>query len=99
MTIGSADMAGSLRKAGCCMCGERRRRASAPTRLGATLSLQTQRLPSLVRGRTFPRMGRTADYSNERCPVAAALQVVGDPWTLLILRDAFFGVRRFDEWQ
>jgi DNA-binding HxlR family transcriptional regulator len=31
--------------------------------------------------------------------VAAALQVVGDPWTLLILRDAFFGVRRFDEWQ
>jgi DNA-binding HxlR family transcriptional regulator len=44
-------------------------------------------------------MGRTADYSNERCPVAAALQVVGDPWTLLILRDAFFGVRRFDEWQ
>jgi DNA-binding HxlR family transcriptional regulator len=44
-------------------------------------------------------MGRTADYSNERCAVAAALQVVGDPWTLLILRDAFFGVRRFDEWQ
>jgi DNA-binding HxlR family transcriptional regulator len=44
-------------------------------------------------------MGRTADYSNERCPVAAALQVVGDPWTLLILRDAFFDVRRFDEWQ
>ncbi len=31
--------------------------------------------------------------------MAAALQVVGDPWTLLILRDAFFGVRRFDEWQ
>ena len=44
-------------------------------------------------------MGRTADYSKERCAVAAALQVVGDPWTLLILRDAFFGVRRFDEWQ
>ena len=44
-------------------------------------------------------MGRTADYSKERCSVAAALQVVGDPWTLLILRDAFFGVRRFDDWQ
>src|ERR1700677_3294493 len=44
-------------------------------------------------------MGRTANYSNEHCSVAAALQVVGDPWTLLILRDAFFGVRRFDEWQ
>lgn len=44
-------------------------------------------------------MGRTANYSNERCSVAAALAVVGDPWTLLILRDAFFGVRRFDDWQ
>jgi len=31
--------------------------------------------------------------------VAAALSVVGDPWTLLILRDAFSGVRRFDDWQ
>jgi DNA-binding HxlR family transcriptional regulator len=44
-------------------------------------------------------MGRTADYSNERCSVAGALEVVGDPWSLLILRDAFFGVRRFDEWR
>jgi DNA-binding HxlR family transcriptional regulator len=44
-------------------------------------------------------MGRTANYSNERCSVAAALSVVGDPWTLLILREAFFGVRRFDDWQ
>ena len=44
-------------------------------------------------------MGRTADYSRETCSVAAALSVVGDPWTLLILREAFFGVRRFDEWQ
>jgi DNA-binding HxlR family transcriptional regulator len=44
-------------------------------------------------------MGRTANYSNESCSVAATLSVVGDPWTLLILRDAFFGVRRFDDWQ
>jgi DNA-binding HxlR family transcriptional regulator len=44
-------------------------------------------------------MGRTANYSNESCSVAAALSVVGDPWTLLILRDAFFGVQRFDDWQ
>ncbi|HEY2706435.1 MAG TPA: helix-turn-helix domain-containing protein [Caulobacteraceae bacterium] len=44
-------------------------------------------------------MGRTANYSKEHCSVAAALSVVGDPWTLLILRDAFFGVRRFDDWQ
>jgi len=44
-------------------------------------------------------MGRTADYSRETCSVAAALAVVGDPWTLLILRDAFAGVRRFDDWR
>src|ERR1700733_13992156 len=44
-------------------------------------------------------MGRTANYAKEQCSVAASLQVVGDPWTLLILRDAFFGVRRFDDWQ
>lgn len=44
-------------------------------------------------------MGRTADYSRQRCPIAATLEVVGDPWTLLILRDAFAGVNRFEQWQ
>ena len=44
-------------------------------------------------------MGRTADYTHERCSVAATLEVVGDPWTLLILRDAFAGVKRFEQWQ
>src|SRR5665213_3669367 len=44
-------------------------------------------------------MGRTADYSQQVCSVAATLEVVGDPWTLLILRDAFGGVRRFEQWQ
>jgi DNA-binding HxlR family transcriptional regulator len=44
-------------------------------------------------------MGRTANYSREHCSVAATLSVVGDPWTLLILRDAFYGVQRFDDWQ
>lgn len=31
--------------------------------------------------------------------MAATLEVVGDPWTLLILRDAFAGVQRFEQWQ
>ena len=44
-------------------------------------------------------MGRTADYSHQVCSVAATLEVVGDPWTLLILRDAFAGVHRFEQWQ
>jgi DNA-binding HxlR family transcriptional regulator len=47
----------------------------------------------------MPAMGRTADYSHQVCSVAATLEVVGDPWTLLILRDAFAGVSRFEQWQ
>jgi DNA-binding HxlR family transcriptional regulator len=34
-----------------------------------------------------------------RCSVARTLSVVGDRWTLLILRDAFLGVRRFEQLQ
>lgn len=44
-------------------------------------------------------MGRTANYSDQCCSVAATLEVVGDPWTMLILREAFKGVRRFEQWQ
>ena len=31
------------------------------------------------------------------CSIASTLKVIGDKWTLLILRDAFRGVRRFDD--
>lgn len=44
-------------------------------------------------------MGRTADYSNESCSIAASLEVIGDPWTILVIRDAFQGVTRFEQWQ
>jgi len=44
-------------------------------------------------------MGRTADYSRQSCTIAATLEVIGDPWTLLVIRDAFNGVRRFEQWQ
>jgi DNA-binding HxlR family transcriptional regulator len=37
-------------------------------------------------------------YSQD-CPVARTLDVVGDRWTLLILRDLFMGVSRFSEFQ
>lgn len=33
------------------------------------------------------------------CPVARGLDVIGDWWSLLIIRDAFDGVRRFSEFQ
>jgi DNA-binding HxlR family transcriptional regulator len=38
-------------------------------------------------------------YENQRCSIASALEIVGERWTLLILRDAFLGVRRFDHFQ
>lgn len=33
------------------------------------------------------------------CPLARALDLIGDRWTLAILREAFYGVRRFDQMQ
>ncbi|MCW5747372.1 MAG: helix-turn-helix transcriptional regulator [Alphaproteobacteria bacterium] len=42
---------------------------------------------------------RRTSFAHMNCSIAAALDVVGDPWTLLILRDAMYGVRRFDEFQ
>ena len=36
-------------------------------------------------------------YADDRCSMARALEVVGERWTLLIVRDAFFGVRRFGD--
>ena len=39
------------------------------------------------------------DYVDQDCALARALEVVGERWTLLILRDAFFGVRRFSDFQ
>ena len=37
--------------------------------------------------------------ADEACSVARAVAVIGDRWTLMILRDCFLGVRRFDEFQ
>ncbi len=42
-------------------------------------------------------MPRRVDLSTFSCSVARTLDVVGDKWTLLVLRDAFYGVRRFED--
>ena len=39
------------------------------------------------------------DYNGQDCSLARALEVIGERWTLLIVRDAFFGVRRFSDFQ
>jgi DNA-binding HxlR family transcriptional regulator len=38
-------------------------------------------------------------YDNQVCSIAGALEVVGERWSLLIVRDVFLGLRRFDEIQ
>jgi DNA-binding HxlR family transcriptional regulator len=39
------------------------------------------------------------DYPGQTCSIAKALEVVGERWTLLIVRDVMLGHRRFDELQ
>src|SRR3954471_14515455 len=39
------------------------------------------------------------DYQGQDCALARALEVIGERWTLLIVRDAFYGVRRFSDFQ
>jgi DNA-binding HxlR family transcriptional regulator len=39
------------------------------------------------------------DLATEPCSVARTVAVIGDRWTLLILRDCFLGVRRFEAFQ
>jgi len=39
------------------------------------------------------------EYDSQVCSVAGALDVVGERWSLLIVRDVFLGLRRFDEIQ
>jgi DNA-binding HxlR family transcriptional regulator len=39
------------------------------------------------------------DYEGQDCSIARALEIVGERWTLLIIRDAFLGLRRFDQFQ
>jgi DNA-binding HxlR family transcriptional regulator len=38
-------------------------------------------------------------YEGQTCSIAGALEVVGERWTLLIVRDIMLGIRRFDELQ
>jgi DNA-binding HxlR family transcriptional regulator len=44
-------------------------------------------------------MGKREELMDSTCPVARALSVLGDAWTLMILRDAFDGSSRFGEFQ
>jgi DNA-binding HxlR family transcriptional regulator len=37
------------------------------------------------------------DYAAQQCSIASALEVIGERWTLLVVRDALYGVRRYND--
>jgi DNA-binding HxlR family transcriptional regulator len=39
------------------------------------------------------------DYEGQNCSIARALEIVGERWTLLIVRDCFLGLTRFEQFQ
>ncbi|MFB4281452.1 MULTISPECIES: winged helix-turn-helix transcriptional regulator [unclassified Nonomuraea] len=39
------------------------------------------------------------NYDGQDCALASALEVIGERWTLLVIRDAMYGVRRFGDFQ
>jgi DNA-binding HxlR family transcriptional regulator len=42
---------------------------------------------------------RRTSFTDAECPIARSLDAIGDWWSLLIVRDAFLGKRRFGEFQ
>jgi DNA-binding HxlR family transcriptional regulator len=48
---------------------------------------------------TYPELMERKSFQDMDCPVALALEHVGEWWSILILRDAMHGFSRFDEFQ
>jgi DNA-binding HxlR family transcriptional regulator len=44
-------------------------------------------------------MSTTPRERNARCSIARSLEVLGEKWTLLVVREAFFGVTRFADFR
>ena len=55
-------------------------------------------LSSMMQPTSLEIMQRTS-FETMNCSVAQCLEVIGEWWSMLIVRDAFLGVRRFDDFQ
>jgi DNA-binding HxlR family transcriptional regulator len=44
-------------------------------------------------------MVKRTSFENDDCPIARTLDAIGDWWSMLIIREALFGSRRFGEFQ
>jgi DNA-binding HxlR family transcriptional regulator len=52
-----------------------------------------------VRSRKDRTMVKRTSFEGDACPIARSLEAIGDWWSLLIIREALFGLRRFGEFQ
>jgi DNA-binding HxlR family transcriptional regulator len=52
-----------------------------------------------IRDRPEDAMVKRTSFEKAECPIARSLDSLGDWWSLLIIRDAFLGKRRFSEFQ
>ena len=46
---------------------------------------------------TVDAMALGKDYATQECSIARALEIIGERWTLLVIRDALYGVRRYND--
>ena len=44
-------------------------------------------------------MAKRTSLKDSTCPVARSMELIGDCWTMMIIRDAMLGARRFGEFQ
>lgn len=44
-------------------------------------------------------MALGTDYADQDCAMARTLEIVGERWTLLIIRDMFYGLRRYSDFR
>jgi DNA-binding HxlR family transcriptional regulator len=51
------------------------------------------------RTRKDEAMVKRTSFEGDACPIARSLEAIGDRWSLLIIREALFGLRRFGEFQ
>jgi DNA-binding HxlR family transcriptional regulator len=54
---------------------------------------------TFVKQVSYHRSVLKRDYPDQVCSIARSLEVIGERWTLLILRDAVLGLTRFEEFQ
>jgi DNA-binding HxlR family transcriptional regulator len=53
----------------------------------------------MVSSMSGPPLVRRSPVAARHCNLARSFELIGDRWTLLILRSALYGVRRFDDFQ